>query len=274
MDSVYVYSLLGLVGRLGNQFWQVAATLQKAARDELARAAFPSDWEYRPFVNLPDAWYAPPRAGERIVDVARDYPDEGPYFQALEYIEDVAHLLPKLFGPSKLGKKRLFETHEKTLQRILLTGCHFTAIHVRRTDYLDNPDRFPQMTPKYWHAATNAVLAEHPDTLFLVFSDDIPWCRSHSDELNVTGRAEYIEGHVRPIPPRERIGKEPADIYDLWLMARCHAHIICNSTYSWWGAFLSDQRMVFYPDVWYGPDAQHSDKMWNAFPSTWKQLSC
>lgn len=271
MDSVYVYSLLGLVGRLGNQLWQVAATLQKAARDELSRVAFPSDWEYRSLVNLPDSWYDPPRAGERIVDVARD--SEGPYFQALEHIEEVAHLLPKLFGPSALGIGRLLDHHRDMLQRITVSECHFTAIHVRRTDYLENPDRFPQMTPKYWHAATNAVLAEHPDTLFLVFSDDIPWCKQHSYDLNVTGRAEYIEGHVRPIPPRARIG-EPADIYDLWLMKHCHAHIICNSTYSWWGAFLSEQRQVFYPDVWYGPDAQHSEKMWNAFPAHWKQLPC
>lgn len=273
MDRVYVYSLLGLVGRLGNQLWQIAATLQKAARDELSRAAFPSDWEYRPFVNLPDSWYTPPRAGDQLIDVATAYPEEGPYFQALPYIDEVEHLLPKLFGPSGFGYQRLKEVHGARLKRV--EANHYTAIHVRRTDYLENPDRFPQLTPRYWHAAIDEVMAREPDTTFMVFSDDIPWCRENA--AYAFGRAasnmEFVEGHVRPIPFRERTG-EPADIYDLWLMTRCKAHIIANSSFSWWGAFLSEQRQVYYPDRWFGADAQHSDRMWEAFPESWEQLPC
>lgn len=270
---VYVFSLLGLVGRLGNQLWQIAATMDHAERDPGSRAAVPSDWEYRDFVGLPEEFYDPPQPGEEIVDVARL--PEGPYYQWLGAIERIAPQLRVLFGPSLHGQGRLREHHGTALQAATDTPRrHLTAMHIRRTDYLDHPDRFPQMTSAYWHQATKTVLSEHPDTTFRVFSDDIPWCRQNTDFLGITERPhEFIEGHVRPVPPRERIG-EPLDILDLWLMSQSDAHIICNSTFSWWGAFLSEQKLVIYPNVWFGADAQHSDKMWQAFPESWRQMPC
>lgn len=270
--TLYAYPGLGLYGRLGNQFWQVAATLARARAAPAGRPGFPSDWEYRNYVNLPADWYRPPTISENTIDVAR-LPD-GPYFQSLEFIEPLtAKELRHLFGPSRFGSERLEAHHGPRL--IQVASNHYTAIHVRRTDYLENPDRFPQLTPQFWHRAVKEARAENPDTTFLVFSDDIPWCQENAEEaFGLTTGVEFVAGHVRPIPPRARVG-EPADIFDLWLMAMCRAHIIANSTYSWWGAYLSEQALVYYPDRWFGPGAIGYDTyMWRAFPASWRMLPC
>lgn len=268
--NTYVYSLLGFVGRLGNQFWQVAATIDHSLRDPGSRAGIPADWEYRPYVCLPDALYRAPQADEQIIDVAHG--KDGPYYQALPHISKVAPGLKRLYGPSQSARARLEEHHGA----LLADTSHKTAIHVRRTDYLENPDRFPPLTPLYYRTALKTIRQAVGETKVLVFSDDIRWCRENAEEwFGTESELAYIEGHVRPIPPQDRARSGPPDdILDLWLMAKCDAHIIANSSFSWWGAFLSEQKRVFYPDRWFGPDAQHSEQMWEAFPESWIQLPC
>ncbi len=234
-----------------------------------ARVGLPSDWEYRQYVCLPDEFYEPPHSGELIVDVARE--PEGPYYQALPYIEHVAHLLPKLFGPSEWAVERLRARETAVLPNP--RPDHVTACHVRRTDYLENPDRFPQLTDRYFQEALRQV----GETSVLVFSDDPAWCEQNLDWFTTPNvqKVDVVGGHVRPIPPRARADAGlPDDILDLWVMAGCDAHIIANSSFSWWGAFLSEKRNVFYPDRWFGADAQHSDRMWEAFPDDWVQVEC
>jgi hypothetical protein len=67
---------------------------------------------------------------------------------------------------------------------------------------------------------------------YLVFSDDIDWCRA-----NLTGDCLFME--------RNR------DYEDLFLMAACDEHIMANSTFSWWGAWLGNGLSVM-PRDW-GP---------------------
>lgn len=268
MATVYAYSLLGYAGRLGNQLWEVAATIDHSLRDPGSRASINPEWEYRPYLSLPSALYRPPQPGEQIVDVAR-LPD-GPYYQALPYIERVAPGLRRLYRPSQTAQERFLEHHGP----LLVHAGHQTAIHVRRTDYLENPERFPQLTPHYYQSALKAIREVVGETRVLVFSDDVAWCRENQEEwFGTEGETVFVEGHVRPIAPAERTSP-PEDILDLWLMAHCDAHVVANSSFSWWGAFLSEQKRVFYPDRWFGASAQHSDRMWEAFPPSWIQLPC
>jgi hypothetical protein len=269
MGRVYGYSLLGYVGRLGNQLWQVAATIDHALGDPGSRAAIPSDWEYRPLLSLPESLYRSPEPGEEIVDVAHLV--DGPYYQALPHISRVSEALRRLYAPSSVGGERLRVRREA----LSLPRGHLTGIHVRRTDYLDNPERFPQLTPAYYQGALKAVRSYHlAGTTPVIFSDDPVWCRENAEEWFGEGPTVFVDDpHVRPIDPRARTS-EPADIYDLWLMSECDAHVIANSSFSWWAAYLGLQKMVFYPDRWFGASAQHVERQWEAFPENWIQLPC
>ena len=46
---------------------------------------------------------------------------------------------------------------------------------------------------------------------------------------------------------------------DMCLMSLCEAHIIANSSFSWWGAWLANSQMVVAPSIWFGPNNAHLD---------------
>lgn len=239
---VYGFGALGFAGRLGNQLWQVAATISRSAHDIGSRPFVNPDWEYRPYLSLPEDFYEPPQRGDELIDLARD--ERGPYFQRLS---DIDAFDPEFFAP---------QTPVEPQDAV--------AVHVRRGDYLQKPDRFPQLTKHYYEQAL-----KHTDGPVMVFSDDIPWCREHPEELGLTNReCEFIEGHVRPVAVSQRTG-EPTDILDLFLMSRARSIVIANSTFSWWAAYLS-KAQVFYPDRWFGPDVEE----FTGFPKHWTCVPC
>ena len=113
------------------------------------------------------------------------------------------------------------------------------SLHVRRTDYLTNPNHcFSGL--EYYEKALSMLPKE---ANVLVFSDDIQWC--DEQELFKPDRFYLSEG---------------GDPYiDMCLMTMCDYHVICNSSYSWWGAWLADSKRVIAPKVWFGPDNQDKD---------------
>ena len=63
------------------------------------------------------------------------------------------------------------------------------------------------------------------------------------------------------------------------LMSCCNSHIIANSTFSWWGAYMnnSNDKIVCYPSKWFGKaiiDSEyHDDYVKDIFPSEWIKIS-
>lgn len=117
-----------------------------------------------------------------------------------------------------------------------IRSSNSTAIHVRRGDYLKYPDKHPTCSLEYYMTALEEVGG---DNVF-VFSDDIPWCR----EVFSGGR--YVS--------------TGADWVDMMLMAECNNHILANSTYSWWAAYLSKGNgKTVIPSRWFGPAYANKD---------------
>ena len=112
------------------------------------------------------------------------------------------------------------------------------SIHVRRGDYLDLPHQHPFVGRDYLR---HAVSRFPRGTRFMVFSDDIPWCRKFFKGANF----------------RFSEGKDVVD--DLFLMSWCDHHICSNSTFSWWGAYLGRRGRVIFPSLWYGMALRHLD---------------
>ena len=115
--------------------------------------------------------------------------------------------------------------------------------HVRRGDYATDPatERFHGLAPlSYYEQAVARLTQSVTDPHFFIFSDDPSWAREH---LKLAHPVTYVT-HNRADKAHE----------DLRLMASCRHHIIANSSFSWWGAWLA-QRPV--PDPRFPvPDGQ------------------
>jgi hypothetical protein len=110
------------------------------------------------------------------------------------------------------------------------------SVHVRRSDYLTLSNSvlgFP-----YYIRAVELVRDSVARPQWVVFSDDIPWCRGQFGFLE---GAVFVEGN----------DAEPWE--DLRLMAACRHHIIANSTFSWWGACLGRDPggVTVAPEHWF-----------------------
>lgn len=122
------------------------------------------------------------------------------------------------------------------------------AIHVRRGDYVRNPFYVDLTQTDYYEKA----IAEFPGAKFLIFSDDIDFCR------------DYFEGK------EFEFCEEEYDIDAMNIMAQCQGHIIANSSFSWWGAFISPytQKIVApSKDRWYTDGIERTK-----CPNNWLRL--
>lgn len=154
------------------------------------------------------------------------------YFQSDKYFNKNSEKIKSLFSIDKKSKKIIFENYGELLK----SGT--CSIHVRRNDYLHLSEYHNVLDMNYYN---NAIKLFGDEILFLVFSDDMNWCKE-----NFIGE-NFIFINNNP------------DYIDLWLMSMCENNIIANSTFSWWGAFLNNNKFkkVIAPKVWFGNSNKH-----------------
>jgi Glycosyl transferase family 11 len=111
------------------------------------------------------------------------------------------------------------------------------SVHVRRGDYLAE-ERLGFLDASYYRRAVHMIIGENGPVRPFVFSDDPGWCREHLDLED----AMIVD---RPLPV-ERAWE------DMCLMSMCDHHVISNSTFGWWGAWLNPSRskVVVAPRRW------------------------
>jgi len=131
------------------------------------------------------------------------------------------------------------------------------ALHIRRGDYVINSENHFNLPLEYYEAALKHF---NDDRNVIVFSDDSKWC--HQQSLFSDDR--FI------------ISDNDDNRVDLCLMSLCNDFIIANSTYSWWGAWLSSNKnkKVIAPVQWFGKTGytkDHNTK--DLIPDTWTRIS-
>jgi hypothetical protein len=231
--NIYSYKNLELNGRLGNQLWQIASTAG-IAKSKGGIPAFSPKWEYRKYFNVPDSLFR---------QVPHNSIDGGTaYLQELHYFSNIEDEVKKWYTPSDISKQHI----EKFYSQFLNESTK-AAVHVRRGDYLKYPKHFPLPSKNYYLKAIEDIKNKDPEVEIFIFSDDPRWAKKEFPEHNV------IIGHPRPVEVKDRKG-EPLDQYDLFCMNLCDYHVISNSTFSWWGAYLAKSKQVIYPSVWFGPE--------------------
>ncbi|HEY7822638.1 MAG TPA: alpha-1,2-fucosyltransferase [Acidimicrobiia bacterium] len=205
------YPRLGENGRLGNQLWQIAGTIGIAVlHDE--EWNFP-DWRYREFFSMPDEWFEG-RPGTDASTLADRLPEAArPYLQDSYYVDVAKHIIREAFT---LKPDAFIDD-----VAAIVEAETSTAVHVRRGDYAEEW-RGHGMLARKWY------LQHWPSGRVCVFSDDPDWCE------------ENLPGEVMRFP----------EIDDFRLMTKFGRHLISNSSFAWWAAWISGGQ-VTYPDPWF-----------------------
>lgn len=236
------YSELGKNGALGNQLWQIAGTVG-CADGPLGMGAYFPHWFYEPYFKL-DSIEFNDTYSTAVTDLAPNY------LQQIDLWWDIRDFIRDQFAPTPLVEDHL--EHYGNLKGT-------TAVHVRRANNLRLPDHHPVPDLEYFEFALDMFGLWGGDDTVLVFSDDLEWCKKQKCFRD----ARFADGIPPYVDVLELTQYAPLNIaeaaFDLHAMAKCSYHIISNSSFSWWGAFLADGYGVYYPERWYGPALKHID---------------
>jgi hypothetical protein len=142
-----------------------------------------------------------------------------------------------------------------------MKSCTSVSMHVRRGDYVDSPRYRHVVSPcsvAYYREALEWVRSRVVKPEVFVFSDEPDWCRNHLP-LGANTTVVSINGPDQPW-------------LDMHLMASCKHHIVANSSFSWWGAWLgrSEEQIVIAPARWLNPDSPLDGR--DIVPDHWIRL--
>ena len=253
------FNHLGRLGRLGNQMFQYAALRGIAANKKY-------DWCIPNYINEIDDGIGNKLKTElfdcfNLVNLSKKnifILDQG---HAPIVKEQFFHFDEELFNlcPNEVSLYGFFQS-EKWFKHIesqiredfsfkseILEPCseminevyNPISLHIRRGDFVFN-ENHPLQTIEYYKKALNYF---DDKCSVIIFSDDPDWC--NQQEIFSDSRFLVAEGN--------------SNYVDLCLMTLCSGHIIANSSFSWWGAWLANSKSVIAPKNWFGQHLIHNN---------------
>jgi hypothetical protein len=176
------------------------------------------------------------------------------YWQSEKYFKRIEPTVRKEFtlitSPSTKNQKIIDK----------IKSCESVSLHIRRGDYVTDPKTntlYGTCPPEYYEKAIQLMKDKVKHPVYFVFSDDPEWIRSNM----VTGYPQHVVDINGPDDAHE----------DLRLMSCCKHHIIANSSFSWWGAWLSNnpKKVVVAPKKWF--NNYHKDEQ-DVVPENWVRV--
>ena len=179
------------------------------------------------------------------------------YWQNVDYFGEAETLLRRDFT----FRPAIAEQEEEVARQIRESAQPAVSVHVRRSDYVTDPGVRERGTlePEYYSRALDALGSGVGSMRQFVFTDDPEWCTEH---LRLSDQ-DVVVGATRAQ------GDKWASI--MHLMALCDHHVLANSSFSWWGAWLSPSpaKIVVAPRPWL------QDARWDEggrIPADWVRL--
>ncbi|MDC0255705.1 alpha-1,2-fucosyltransferase [Bacteriovoracales bacterium] len=156
------------------------------------------------------------------------------YWQSFKYFNDFRKDLTKEFVPKEFNQQ-----NNQLKNEILKTNS--VSLHIRRGDFVSDKEtnKFHGLCSlDYYYRAIKDLESQDNNLFFYVFSDEPKWAKK-SLKIDFPTQIVDINGERNPEN-------------DLHLMSHCKHHIIANSTFSWWGAWLAERKgkRVYAPKFW------------------------
>lgn len=123
-----------------------------------------------------------------------------------------------------------------------MSGVQSVSLHVRRGDF-SSVSSIREVhgvdLREYYKAAIREINSEMDEPHYYVFTDDPIWTQKN---MNVAGKTRFVIHN-----------RGDQSFKDMQLMMNCRYHIIANSTFSWWGAWLNPNRekIIVAPRRWF-----------------------
>jgi hypothetical protein len=261
---------LGRMGRLANQMFQYASLKGIGRRvgadimipnhtqsvndgiGNMLRTELFDSFDLRVNIGLLDNGHAPVvqekffHFDEELFTMCPDHVSIQGYFQTEKYFQ---HIESEIRDDFTFNDEIL-----KPCKEMISSTKTPVALHVRRTDYLVNNGNHFNLPLSYYEEALKLFDGRN----VIVFSDDPAWCK----EQEIFSDDRFM------------VSENTDNRVDLCLMSLCDDFIIANSTFSWWGAWLSSNqnKQIIAPSTWFGPNNSHLDTK-DLIPNSWKILS-
>lgn len=241
-------SNFGNNGRLANQLFQYASMIGIASKNghqlrlpkwkyaEYFEQEFPEGVEYGTLIREKQFHYSDIELKDGSFDLHG-------YFQSEKYWNKEGVLKALSFKQS--FKDRVKDGYDFTKPVI--------AVHIRRGDYVGH-DCYLQLPITYFYQALEEW-KDWRECNIIIFSDDIPYCRVHFQCLE---NVQFASGN---------------EIEDICLMSQCQRFVLSNSSYSWWGAYLSESKEVIRPNGLFRGEYAKKNNDKDFWPEEWKILS-
>lgn len=177
------------------------------------------------------------------------------YWQTEKYFVDYADTIRQDFS-----LKQPFSSEREIIHSAIQAAERPISVHVRRGDYVSNPTAnsiHGTCEPEWYKQAMQKISNANEGITFFVFSDDPKWARAN---LPAFEKMVFVEPQ-----------SDGRDGEDMHLMAACHSHIIANSTFSWWGAWLNPRqdKHVIAPAQWFRSQAHDARDL---VPDEWERF--
>jgi Glycosyl transferase family 11 len=150
-------------------------------------------------------------------------------WQCYRYFENAAEIIRSDLQP----KRSPSQLNRAWLERVRRSNS--VCVHVRRGDYIQSGLGLCPLS--YYTEAATVMRNRVGNPVFFVFSDDLQWCREYFSIDN----AVLVDANNSDDP-----------VSELHIMSSCRHHIIANSSFSWWAAWLAESRkqVVIAPQPW------------------------
>ncbi len=251
-----------LKGGLGNMMFQIAATEWMAKQDGLEVFYYNADQHLAKLNN--EVKHNPSmKHAEKYKKIFANFhwPTEGKFTKTIKL---PFHYVPikvedgvcydgffqcERYFNSGFTDHIFYPTYEiiRRIQKYDLEG-NTCSIHVRRGDFVKLDHIHPTQHIEYFNRAMGIIKADK----YLVFSDDIEWCKKNfiGDQFTFIEDIDYVE---------------------MFLQSYCKHNIISNSSFSWWGAYLNwnPDKIIVAPKKWFGNSKYNSKDI---IPKSWKTI--
>ena len=252
MITNYYLNNVEVSGRLGNNLFQIAMLV--GLKEKFNCNYFIPGWRnskdfkrviINPNINVkPLKTYLEPKFSyteiKDIGDTSGDVIDFRGFFQSEKYFK---HCKKSIIDTFEFNVQIELEAN-MFLRDLFLDPKDTVAVHIRRGDYLLKQDYHTNLLDSTSYYIEAMKFFKKEGKKFLIFSDDIEYCK----------RVFY---GLDDIYYSDQFG----EVGDLCTMSLCSNFIIANSSYSWWGAYLSKdpKKTVIAPKRWFETNIDTND---------------